>query len=159
MHGYIQWFSTHITGDNTVISYAWVHLVVFYAYYWLKHGKQLCMGKFSGILTLIKVLAKHNLLNQNYCVIVNQLSWEILKVFVKYDLMLMPIYIPNTKYSIYLKYAQCAQAAYFQYILIFKNTFLVISTLDSSITFQGSELFQFLHLDIPMHSQSTQDLE
>jgi len=31
--------SMHITGENTVNSYAWVHLVVYYAYYWLKHGK------------------------------------------------------------------------------------------------------------------------
>jgi len=29
----------HITGENTVNSYAWVHLVLFYAYYWWKHGK------------------------------------------------------------------------------------------------------------------------
>ena len=28
----------HITGENTVNSYASVHLVVFYAYYWWKHG-------------------------------------------------------------------------------------------------------------------------
>jgi len=25
----------HITGENTVNSYAWVHLVVFYAYCWI----------------------------------------------------------------------------------------------------------------------------
>jgi len=31
---HLAWFSMHITGVNTVISYAWVHLVVFYAYYW-----------------------------------------------------------------------------------------------------------------------------
>jgi len=29
----------HITSENTVKSNAWVHLVVFYAYYWCKHGK------------------------------------------------------------------------------------------------------------------------
>jgi len=29
----------HITGENTVHSYARVHLVVFYAYYWRKYGK------------------------------------------------------------------------------------------------------------------------
>jgi len=29
----------HITGENTVNSYAWVHFVVCYAYYWWKHGK------------------------------------------------------------------------------------------------------------------------
>jgi len=29
LHRYISWFSMHITGENTVISYAWVHLVVF----------------------------------------------------------------------------------------------------------------------------------
>ena len=54
MHGDILWFSMHITGENTinsyawvqlvvsmhitgektVISYPWVNVVVFYAYYW-----------------------------------------------------------------------------------------------------------------------------
>ena len=34
MHGYILLFSMHITGENMVNSYALVHLVVFYAYYW-----------------------------------------------------------------------------------------------------------------------------
>jgi len=29
----------HITGEKPVKSYACVHLVVFYAYYWWKHGK------------------------------------------------------------------------------------------------------------------------
>jgi len=29
----------HIAGENTVISYAWVHFVVFFAHYWWKHGK------------------------------------------------------------------------------------------------------------------------
>jgi len=29
----------HITGENKVNSYAYVHLVVFYAYYWWKQGK------------------------------------------------------------------------------------------------------------------------
>jgi len=29
----------HITGENTVNSYAWVHLVFFDAYYWWKSGK------------------------------------------------------------------------------------------------------------------------
>jgi len=29
----------HITHENIVKSYAWVHFVVFYAYYWWKHGK------------------------------------------------------------------------------------------------------------------------
>ena len=33
MHGYILWFSMHITGENTVNSYEWVHLVFFYAHY------------------------------------------------------------------------------------------------------------------------------
>jgi len=28
------WFSMHITGENTVNSYAWVHFVVYYAYYY-----------------------------------------------------------------------------------------------------------------------------
>jgi len=46
MHVDILWFTMHITVDNTVNSYAWVHLVVFYTYYWRKHGKQLCMGTF-----------------------------------------------------------------------------------------------------------------
>jgi len=36
---YILYFSVHITGDNTVNSYACVHFVLFYAYYWCKHGK------------------------------------------------------------------------------------------------------------------------
>jgi len=39
MHEYILWFSMHITGKNTVNSYAWEHLVVFYAHYWCKPGK------------------------------------------------------------------------------------------------------------------------
>jgi len=30
----------HITGENTVNSNAFVHLVVIYAYYWWKHGKK-----------------------------------------------------------------------------------------------------------------------
>jgi len=34
MHVDIFWFSMNITGKNTVNSYAWGHLVVFYAYYW-----------------------------------------------------------------------------------------------------------------------------
>jgi len=29
----------HITSENTVNSYAWVQLVVFYSYYWRKHCK------------------------------------------------------------------------------------------------------------------------
>jgi len=29
MHGYIKWFVRHITVENTVISFAWVHLMVF----------------------------------------------------------------------------------------------------------------------------------
>jgi len=29
----------HINDDNRVTSYAWVHFVVFYAYYWWKHRK------------------------------------------------------------------------------------------------------------------------
>jgi len=45
----------HITGENTVNSYAWVHLVVFYAYYLLKHCKYLCMGTFSGFLYILLV--------------------------------------------------------------------------------------------------------
>jgi len=32
-------FSMHITVENTVNSYAWVHLKVFFAYYGWKHGK------------------------------------------------------------------------------------------------------------------------
>jgi len=28
MHGYIKWFSIHITCENTINSYACVHLVV-----------------------------------------------------------------------------------------------------------------------------------
>jgi len=34
MHGYMLCFSMHITGKNPVNSYAWIHLVFFYAYYW-----------------------------------------------------------------------------------------------------------------------------
>ena len=30
MRGYTLWFYMHITGENTVNSYAWVHFVVFY---------------------------------------------------------------------------------------------------------------------------------
>jgi len=29
----------HITGENTLNSYAWVHFVVFDVNYWWKHGK------------------------------------------------------------------------------------------------------------------------
>jgi len=29
----------HITGENTVNSYAYGYFVIFYAYYWWKHGK------------------------------------------------------------------------------------------------------------------------
>jgi len=38
MHGDILLFSIHITGENTVKSYACVYLVGFYAYYCWKHG-------------------------------------------------------------------------------------------------------------------------
>jgi len=31
---HLMWLSMHITGENTVESYAWVHFVFFYAYYW-----------------------------------------------------------------------------------------------------------------------------
>jgi len=33
MHGDILWFSMHITGENTINSYAGGYLVVVYAYY------------------------------------------------------------------------------------------------------------------------------
>jgi len=39
MHGYILWFSMHITGEHTVNSYAWGTFCFFYAYYWWKHAK------------------------------------------------------------------------------------------------------------------------
>jgi len=29
----------HIIDENNINSYAWIHLVVFLAYYWCKHGK------------------------------------------------------------------------------------------------------------------------
>ena len=34
MHVYIQWFSMHVTGENTVNSKTCVYLVVFHAFYW-----------------------------------------------------------------------------------------------------------------------------
>ena len=45
----------HISGENTVNSIACVYLVVFYAYYWCKHGKKLSMGTFSGFLCILLV--------------------------------------------------------------------------------------------------------
>jgi len=54
MHGYI-FFSSLLQVKKTVNSYAWVHFVVFYAYYWRKHGKYLCMGTFSGFLCILMV--------------------------------------------------------------------------------------------------------
>ena len=36
---HLEWLSVHITDENTVNSYAWVPLVVLYAYYWYKYGK------------------------------------------------------------------------------------------------------------------------
>jgi len=36
---HLEWLSMHITDENTVNSYAWVPLVVLYAYYWYKYGK------------------------------------------------------------------------------------------------------------------------
>ena len=55
MHGDNLWFSMHITGENTVNSNACVYLVVFYAYYWCKHGKQLSMGTISDFLYILLV--------------------------------------------------------------------------------------------------------
>jgi len=55
MHVFILWFSMHITVENTVKSNACVHLVVFYAYYWWKHGNKLCVCTFSGFLCILLV--------------------------------------------------------------------------------------------------------
>ena len=48
----------HITGENTVKSNAWVYLVVFYAYYWWKHGKEWFSKQVTG----------ENTVNRNACV-------------------------------------------------------------------------------------------
>jgi len=46
----------HITGENTVDSYACGHLLVFYAYYWWKLGKYLCMDTFCGFLCILMMI-------------------------------------------------------------------------------------------------------
>jgi len=45
----------HITGENTVNSYACVNLMVFYVYFCWKHGKKLCVCTFSGFLGILLV--------------------------------------------------------------------------------------------------------
>ena len=48
-------FFKNITGENTVNSYEWVPLVVFFAYYWWKHGNKLYMCTFSGFVCILLV--------------------------------------------------------------------------------------------------------
>ena len=86
-------FSIHITGDNPVNSNACVYLVVFYAYYWCKHCKQLSMGTFSGFLCILLVktlsIGKHgyilwfsiHITGENT---VNSYAWGHLVVFNAY---------------------------------------------------------------------------
>jgi len=64
----------HITDENTINSYAWIHFVVFYAYYWREPGKQLCMGTFLWF--------SMHITDENT---INSYAWIQLVVFLAYN--------------------------------------------------------------------------